>query len=731
MGDRVVDDPLLVAHQGPAASYQHEGRLAVLAEVAGESSPEGDERVLAQAEGSAEHVVLGAGRHDLLGEDALGHEEAGAPEDDLVRAARAVAADVVDRSHRPAGGREVADGAHRGVRVPRARVVPVDQSGVGSVVDHGQRRVVPAPVEVVEAEHRQPGRGRESRLAHARGSGEHDDAGHDRTGEHRDIVPGPGRNDAGGRRRTGVGEVEEVGFGLVSTHRPSRAVVIWLISAAVALTGTLAATTTAASAHQVHVAHTLFGMHDGSSSKTSPATSWSYAHLHEGAVRLWDVGVQWREVELTPGHYTWTKLDQLVEPGAGGPRRGHDGRRDDAVVLRLRPAAATAQPRPLPELRVRPDASLQALPRHAGDRRLPGLERGQRLDVLDREHAPPGAAEQDDARRAQPRGPQGEGDRTSDGHPAALSAGLVAAVLPDEPERHEGVALLRRAGPEPLPAAEVRPTPRRSRGQHRAAQPGQGQAAPRRRPGLEADLEHRGQLRPPERQQGRHQGSEDLQRPAGGEHRADLPPQRCERRQAGVLVPLRPRADRGRGNDRQHRAVTAPERGQGHACGPRLREGAAMDARQAGGPAGEATLPAGPTGHLHVRGQRRVGHPADLLEPLPPGDRHARTGSTPRARAVRWRLEGQGRLAADRRLPTGDGRPVGPRRSSRSRPQTPIGCQTVLVSRNAVIPSRPGSSIQSGSAAGARRTRLRFSAAATSRAVACSASPARPAGRSR
>ncbi len=98
----------------------------------------------------------------------------------------------------------------------------------------------------------------------------------------------------------------------MSTHPSPRAAVVWLVSAAVALTGTLAATTTAASADQVHVAHALFGMHDGSSSKTSPATSRSYAHLHEGAVRLWDVGVQWRDIERTRGQYTWTKLDQLV-----------------------------------------------------------------------------------------------------------------------------------------------------------------------------------------------------------------------------------------------------------------------------------------------------------------------------------------------------------------------------------------------------------------------------------
>src|SRR4051794_33220422 len=36
--------------------------------------------------------------------------------------------------------------------------------------------------------------------------------------------------------------------------------------------------------------------------------------------------------------------------------------------------------------------------------------------------------------------------------------------------------------------------------------------------------------------------------------------------------------------------------------------------------------------------------------------------------------------------------------------QTPMGCQTVLVSRKSVIRSRPGATDQSGSAAGARRT---------------------------
>jgi hypothetical protein len=61
-----------------------------------------------------------------------------------------------------------------------------------------------------------------------------------------------------------------------------------------------------ASASNVRVRHSLFGMHDGT------LTSSSYAQIHEGAVRLWDVGVQWRDIEVSPGVYNWTRLDQLV-----------------------------------------------------------------------------------------------------------------------------------------------------------------------------------------------------------------------------------------------------------------------------------------------------------------------------------------------------------------------------------------------------------------------------------
>ena len=65
-----------------------------------------------------------------------------------------------------------------------------------------------------------------------------------------------------------------------------------------------------AQASDIRVRHALFGMHDGTGSA-------SYAEIHEGAIRLWDAGVQWNQIETsrpTNGHhhYNWTTLDRLV-----------------------------------------------------------------------------------------------------------------------------------------------------------------------------------------------------------------------------------------------------------------------------------------------------------------------------------------------------------------------------------------------------------------------------------
>ena len=48
----------------------------------------------------------------------------------------------------------------------------------------------------------------------------------------------------------------------------------------------------------------FFGLHDGSMA--------AYDGLTFGSVRLWDAGVQWNQVETSPGVYDWSRLDSLV-----------------------------------------------------------------------------------------------------------------------------------------------------------------------------------------------------------------------------------------------------------------------------------------------------------------------------------------------------------------------------------------------------------------------------------
>lgn len=79
-----------------------------------------------------------------------------------------------------------------------------------------------------------------------------------------------------------------------------------VVAAIVAMLLPLTMVCAPASATDVRVRHTLFGMHEAGEA--------SYAAIGEGAVRLWDVGVQWQQVETHHnGHrYDWTRLDALV-----------------------------------------------------------------------------------------------------------------------------------------------------------------------------------------------------------------------------------------------------------------------------------------------------------------------------------------------------------------------------------------------------------------------------------
>jgi hypothetical protein len=90
-------------------------------------------------------------------------------------------------------------------------------------------------------------------------------------------------------------------FRLTSHARSRRLTIVSALVAVLALVGC-----TPATASDVRVRHALFGMHDGTVGTAS------LGQIHEGAVRLWDVGVQWNQVETSRHHYTWSRLDQLV-----------------------------------------------------------------------------------------------------------------------------------------------------------------------------------------------------------------------------------------------------------------------------------------------------------------------------------------------------------------------------------------------------------------------------------
>src|SRR4051812_13414979 len=93
--DGVRDHVSLVAEQCEAAPQEHQRWLAVLPEVAGESPPERDERVLSNAVRRSEQAALAARWHDLLREDPLGQEEPAVAELEDLTGATAVVRDVV------------------------------------------------------------------------------------------------------------------------------------------------------------------------------------------------------------------------------------------------------------------------------------------------------------------------------------------------------------------------------------------------------------------------------------------------------------------------------------------------------------------------------------------------------------------------------------------------------------------------------------------------------------
>lgn len=85
---------------------------------------------------------------------------------------------------------------------------------------------------------------------------------------------------------------------------PSR---LLTVVAAVVVGALLTTACLPAQANNVKVTRSLFGMHENTPGVTSFGT------VHEGWIRLWDAGVQWKDIELHRGDYHWGHLDTLVK----------------------------------------------------------------------------------------------------------------------------------------------------------------------------------------------------------------------------------------------------------------------------------------------------------------------------------------------------------------------------------------------------------------------------------
>jgi polysaccharide biosynthesis protein PslG len=66
----------------------------------------------------------------------------------------------------------------------------------------------------------------------------------------------------------------------------------------------LPAPVSAASPDSIRVTPRFFGLHDGSQQ--------AYGRVSFGSLRIWDAGATWRQIETSPGHYDWSRLDTLV-----------------------------------------------------------------------------------------------------------------------------------------------------------------------------------------------------------------------------------------------------------------------------------------------------------------------------------------------------------------------------------------------------------------------------------
>ncbi|HZB49412.1 MAG TPA: hypothetical protein VE547_09995, partial [Mycobacteriales bacterium] len=85
---------------------------------------------------------------------------------------------------------------------------------------------------------------------------------------------------------------------------PERATVRLLAAAVAAVLAAVLLPASPAAAAKVKVDKRFFGVHDSGLGSLSRAGT--------GSIRLWDTGTLWRDIEVAPGVYNWTRLDQIV-----------------------------------------------------------------------------------------------------------------------------------------------------------------------------------------------------------------------------------------------------------------------------------------------------------------------------------------------------------------------------------------------------------------------------------
>jgi hypothetical protein len=107
----------------------------------------------------------------------------------------------------------------------------------------------------------------------------------------------------------------------------------------------LATPASASGPTRVRVSPDFFGIHDSSGQ--------AYGHLRFGALRIWDSGATWKDVETAPGHYDWTRLDTLVRAA-----QAHDVK--VTLVLGLTPSFYAGSPSQPPADLSRFDAYVRA-----------------------------------------------------------------------------------------------------------------------------------------------------------------------------------------------------------------------------------------------------------------------------------------------------------------------------------------------------------------------------------